>query len=201
MSDKTERATDVVTRPRNYALAWETAARQIGARAFSGLQVRCPACHRSGTLVSKWIPKTPVKPLFVCHTNGNGFFRACPVDKQTAALLRVGVGIARGDIIKTLRMGKAFALFSGGQDSLCLLHYLNSLARSIGKEITALHADTTAGFPEVERYVHRICKELQIRLVTVRPHADYFDLAKRWGIPGVKSRWCCKTLKVAPIRR
>jgi 3'-phosphoadenosine 5'-phosphosulfate sulfotransferase (PAPS reductase)/FAD synthetase len=75
------------------------------------------------------------------------------------------------------------------------------LAQRINKQITALHADTTAGFPEVESYVHDVCRQLNIPLETVRPPNDYFDLAKKWGIPGVKSRWCCKTLKVAPIRR
>lgn len=185
----------------SYEAAWKDAARRIAAKGIFGLLVRCPSCHRTGTLLSKWIKSAPVKPLYVCHTNGNGYFKACSLDKGTAALLRRKVGLTRSDIVKVLRMGKSFVMFSGGKDSLCLLDYLNRLAQSIGREITALHADTTAGFPEVERYVRRTCKVLGVRLVTVRPHANYFDLAKRWGIPGVKSRWCCKTLKIAPIRR
>jgi len=92
-------------------------------------------------------------------------------------------------------------LFSGGKDSLCILEYMRRLGDCAHKEITALHVDTTAGFPEVEEYVKKVCRHLGVKLVTVRPHRDYFELAKKWGIPGVRSRWCCETLKVAPIRR
>jgi len=187
--------------PLKYEIAWGNATKQIAVKAFAGLQVQCPKCHRQGSLISKWVPKTPVKPLFVCHWNGNGSYRKCSINNNDAMSVRGKVGLMRPDILKVLRMGEPFVLFSGGQDSLCLLSYLNNLARGIGKEITALHADTTAGFPEVERYVRRICRTLGVRLVTVRPHANYFDLAKKWGIPGAKSRWCCETLKVAPIRK
>jgi 3'-phosphoadenosine 5'-phosphosulfate sulfotransferase (PAPS reductase)/FAD synthetase len=68
-------------------------------------------------------------------------------------------------------------------------------------EITALHVDTTAGFPEVEEFVRDVCDNLAVPLITLRPERDYFETAKKWGIPGVRSRWCCETLKVAPIRR
>jgi 3'-phosphoadenosine 5'-phosphosulfate sulfotransferase (PAPS reductase)/FAD synthetase len=78
---------------------------------------------------------------------------------------------------------------------------MRSLARKAGLRLTAIHADTTAGFPEVEEYVGSVCRKLGVDLVVVRPERDYFDLAKRWGIPGVRSRWCCETLKIAPIRR
>ena len=84
---------------------------------------------------------------------------------------------------------------------MCLLEYMRRLGDYIGKEITALHVDTTAGFPEVEEYVKVVCKKLKVRLVTVRPNRDYFETAKKWGIPGVRSRWCCETLKVAPMKR
>jgi 3'-phosphoadenosine 5'-phosphosulfate sulfotransferase (PAPS reductase)/FAD synthetase len=75
------------------------------------------------------------------------------------------------------------------------------LCKSQNKELTAIHANTTAGFPEVEGYVRRVCKKLEVPLMVVKPPRDFFDLAKRWGIPGVRSRWCCSTLKVAPMRR
>lgn len=190
-----------IRKPSNYEVEWEAAAKLISTKALHGLAVRCPVCRKRGTLVSKWVQGTPLKPVYVCHANVSGFFKVCALEKEAARAMRSGVALDRSDILKTLRMGKPIVLFSGGQDSLCLLHYINTLARGIGKEIVALHADTTAGFPEVEKYVRRVCRQLDAPLVTVRPHADYFDLAKRWGIPGVKARWCCETLKIAPIRR
>jgi 3'-phosphoadenosine 5'-phosphosulfate sulfotransferase (PAPS reductase)/FAD synthetase len=191
----------MTTNTRGYDAAWEDAVRKISAKKFRGLRITCPKCKKSGTLISKWVKGPPVKPLYVCHTNGNGYFKACHLERQQAIAARAKIEINRNDILKTLRMGTPIALFSGGKDSLCLLHYLSRLAKSIGKEITALHVDTTASFPEVEEYVQTVCSRLDIPLKTVRPPHDYFDLAKRWGIPGVKSRWCCETLKIAPIRR
>jgi 3'-phosphoadenosine 5'-phosphosulfate sulfotransferase (PAPS reductase)/FAD synthetase len=81
------------------------------------------------------------------------------------------------------------------------LEYLRVLYRGQSDGLTALHINTTAGFPEVEEYVERVCEVLGVRLVTVRPDRDFFDTAKRWGIPGVRSRWCCKTLKVMPATK
>jgi 3'-phosphoadenosine 5'-phosphosulfate sulfotransferase (PAPS reductase)/FAD synthetase len=184
-----------------YDAAWEDVAKIIAAKNLQGLRVYCSKCHRSGTLTSKWIKGTPIKPLYISHTNGNGYFKACQLDQEQAKSVRKKINIGRDDVLKLLRMGKGFMLFSGGKDSLCLLEYMRRLADYTGKKITALHVDTTAGFPEVEQYVAKVCKKLNVPLVTLRPHRDYFETAKRWGIPGVRSRWCCNTLKVAPLRR
>jgi 3'-phosphoadenosine 5'-phosphosulfate sulfotransferase (PAPS reductase)/FAD synthetase len=189
------------SRKSGYHAAWDEAARLIAAKNLRGLQVYCSRCHRRGTLTSKWVEKTPVKPLYICHSNGNGYFKACELDQAKAKAARAKIAITRDDVLKLLRVGRPFILFSGGKDSLCLLEYMHRLARHANKEITALHVDTTAGFPEVEEYVQRVCKKLKVPLMTLRPHRDYFETAKRWGIPGVRSRWCCNTLKVAPLRR
>ncbi len=186
---------------RAYEAAWEAAAKQIAAKNLRGLAVRCPRCHRSGTLFSKWVPKTPVKPLYIAHANGNGHFKACLLDKDEANKARKKIRFSYDDVVRTVRLGKPFVLLSGGRDSVCTLEYVRRIAESAGRELTAIHADTTAGFPEVEEYVHDICEKLGVRLVTVRPARNFFDLAKRWGIPGVRSRWCCSTLKIAPIRK
>jgi len=186
---------------RSYEVAWADAAKQIASRALHGLEVRCPSCHRSGTLISKWERGTAIKPLYIVHTNGDGYFKACLLSREDAAAARAKVGIASRDVLKTLRMGKPYVLFSGGRDSLSLLEYMRRLGDRAGVKVTAVHANTTAGFPEVEKYVKRVCKRMRLRLVVVGPPYDYFELAKRWGIPGVKSRWCCETLKIAPIRR
>jgi len=188
-------------RSNGYDAAWEDAARTIATKNLRGLRVYCSRCHRSGTLTSKWVKKTPIKPLYICHTNGNGYFKACQLDEGEAKSARKKIKISRDDVLKLLRMGRAFILFSGGKDSLCILEYMRRLADYANKEITALHVNTTAGFPEVEEYVEQVCVKLGVPLVTVQSHHDYFEIAKKWGIPGVRSRWCCKTLKVAPLQR
>jgi 3'-phosphoadenosine 5'-phosphosulfate sulfotransferase (PAPS reductase)/FAD synthetase len=139
--------------------------------------------------------------LFVIHSDGNGYLDACALNKTDASCARAEIAFTWDDVRKTLCMGKLFVMFSGGKDSLCLLAYMKGLCEQTGKEFVALHADTTAGFPEVELYVEKVCKKLHVPLVTVRPPRGYFELAKRWGIPGVRSRWCCSTLKIAPMRR
>lgn len=184
-----------------YDAAWEQAAREICSAGLRGLNVQCPACHEFGALTSKWEPKTPTKPLFVIHSNGDDRFEACALDKEQADAARGRVRFTGEDVLETFKLGKAFVLFSGGKDSICALWYVNQIAKKAGVQVTALHADTTAGFPEVERYVKEVCQVLAIPLVVVRPPEDYFDLAKRWGVPGFNSRWCCETLKIAPIRR
>jgi len=139
--------------------------------------------------------------VYICHTNGNGYFKACKLGQEEAKAARGKVEIRRDDVLKLLRIGKPFILFSGGKDSLCLLEYMRHLADYANKKVTTLHVDTTAGFPEVEQYVEQVCAKLKVPLVTVRPQHEYFEIAKKWGIPGVRSRWCCETLKVAPLRR
>jgi len=184
-----------------YEGAWRIAANYLALAGLSGLQLACPNCKKNGTLISKWRAKASVKPLYVVHTNGDGYFKACLLKPEQAAAARSKVGLTSRDVLKTLRMGKPYVLFSGGRDSLCLLEYMRRVGEKAGVEVTAVHVDTTAGFPEVEEYVKRVCKRMGLRLVVVSPPYDYFELAKRWGIPGVKSRWCCETLKIAPIRR
>jgi 3'-phosphoadenosine 5'-phosphosulfate sulfotransferase (PAPS reductase)/FAD synthetase len=78
---------------------------------------------------------------------------------------------------------------------------MSELAKVAKRDLTAVHAETTAGFPEVETYVQTVCAQLRVPLAVVHPHRDFFETAKRWGIPSPRSRWCCETLKVAPMRR
>jgi len=80
------------------------------------------------------------------------------------------------------------------------LNTLN-LVKNNGNNIKAIYVDTTCGFPEVERYVKKTCKELSVSLKIVKPEIDYYTLAKEWGIPNFKSRWCCRELKINPIKQ
>jgi len=181
--------------------AWREASRRLSALALPGLQVCCSVCRRRGTLTSRWESGTAVKPLYVLHGNGNSRVKVCRLSGEDARCARRSIGITSKDILKILRVGRPFVLFSGGRDSLCTLEYMRKLGSRARVEITALHVDTTAGFPEVEEFVRDVCDNLAVPLITLRPERDYFETAKKWGIPGVRSRWCCETLKVAPIRR
>jgi len=187
--------------PRAYDLAWEDAVRTIALKRLPGLQVQCPVCERQGTLLSRWVKGSDVKPLYVVHPSDNGHLDACELTREQTAGVRSTIRFTWADVKKTLAMGEIFVMFSGGKDSLCLLAYMQKLCNAAGRKLTAIHANTTAGFPEIEVYVRKVCKKLDIPLVTVKPSNDFFDLAKRWGIPGVRSRWCCSTLKIAPMRR
>lgn len=168
---------------------------------LEGLRTRCPSCKRLGTPVTKWIKSAPIKPLYVFHKNGRNGHNACLLNEAEAEQVRPRINLQRQDIKTLLRNAEPYVLFSGGKDSLCTLDYVRRIASSIRKKVTAIYVDTTAGFPEVTKYVKRVCKRLEVNLEIVRPKSDYFSLAKRWGIPSANSRWCCKELKIRPITR
>jgi 3'-phosphoadenosine 5'-phosphosulfate sulfotransferase (PAPS reductase)/FAD synthetase len=191
---------EVGARMSSYHAAWWAAARGIAQVRLHGLRVACPECGKRGTVFPRWEPRVPEKPLFVLHREGRQV-RACELVDGKVAATRAATRLEQEDVAETLHLGRPFVLFSGGRDSLATLRYVKGLAAEAGLTVTALHVDTTAGFPEVEDYVEQVCDRLKVALVTVKPPEDFFDLAKRWGIPGIRARWCCQTLKVAPIAR
>ncbi len=188
-------------RRRSYDEAWADAALLVASKHLRGLTVTCPACRRKGTAFSKWIKGVREKPLYICHVNRRGCLDACQLKGEQAARVKKQLSIFAEDVVKLIRLGRPFALFSGGKDSLCLVARMCELAKGARRDLTALHAETTAGFPEVESYVQTVCAQLRVPLTVVRPNRDFFETAKRWGIPSPRSRWCCETLKVAPMRR
>jgi 3'-phosphoadenosine 5'-phosphosulfate sulfotransferase (PAPS reductase)/FAD synthetase len=166
---------------------------------LEGLSVRCPRCGQIGFPFPRWIKGPKIKPLYILHKNGDDVAEACLLKKEEAELLRGEVYLEAEDIKTLFRNAKAFVLFSGGRDSLCTLDYSNRIALELGERVTALHIDTTVGFPEVTRYVKKVCKKLEIDLEIVKPQTDFFTLAKEWGIPTHCSRWCCRELKIRPV--
>jgi 3'-phosphoadenosine 5'-phosphosulfate sulfotransferase (PAPS reductase)/FAD synthetase len=166
---------------------------------LEGLQVLCPECKRMGVATPKWVKGGKIKPLHVFHRNGRSEPDICSLDENQAREVRGQVSLQDGDVKSLLRNADAYVLFSGGRDSLCTLDYLATIASSIGREITAIHVDTTAGFPEVTQYVKSVCQQLEVPLVIVKPEIDFFTMAKEWGIPGINSRWCCRELKIRPL--
>jgi phosphoadenosine phosphosulfate reductase len=103
-------------------------------------------------------------------------------------------------IRELIQKNEAVVLFSGGKDSLCTLHLINIIAQRLGKDITAVHADTTVGLPCNINYVKDICNLLKVKLVILKPRKNYFELAKKKGFPTMRSRWCCYELKINPIK-
>lgn len=180
--------------------AYQASLRLLFGAKPTSLRIRCPRCGRHGLVITKWVKGRTVKPVYVLH-GGNGHpVKECRLRKGNEESIRTEVDLSAQDLKKLLADAKTYVLFSGGGDSLCTLLYLREICGNNGHHLTALHVDTTAGFPEVTAYVRRICKRLGVPLQIVRPEREYFDLAKKWGIPGFKARWCCKELKVKPVR-
>lgn len=67
--------------------------------------------------------------------------------------------------------------FSGGKDSLALLH----LARPWLDRITVFFSDTGGVYPHVVEFVHRACADLGAKLVVVK--TDVFEYTAKWGLP------------------
>jgi 3'-phosphoadenosine 5'-phosphosulfate sulfotransferase (PAPS reductase)/FAD synthetase len=124
----------------------------------------------------------------------------CGLEEEEAQQVRSGVKISKSDLAKILNGAKCFVLISGGKDSLATLVYTQKIAEEIGADLRAIHVDTTVGFPEVTKYVRKVCRQLGVRLSIARPENNFFDLAKDWGIPSFRFRWCCRELKIKPVQ-
>jgi phosphoadenosine phosphosulfate reductase len=69
--------------------------------------------------------------------------------------------------------------FSGGKDSLALLH----LAKPYLDKITVFFADSGAVYPHVVDFVHKTCADLGANLVVVKPPISLFDYHEKFGLP------------------
>jgi cysteine desulfurase/selenocysteine lyase len=79
--------------------------------------------------------------------------------------------------------------FSGGKDSTAVLH----LARKAGIE-KAFFIDTGIELPETIEFVESQGVEI------VRKAGDFWQAVERAGPPGKDHRWCCKLLKLTPLK-
>jgi 3'-phosphoadenosine 5'-phosphosulfate sulfotransferase (PAPS reductase)/FAD synthetase len=97
---------------------------------------------------------------------------------------------------------QAFVLFSGGKDSCAALAYTQEVVERVKPKpsLVALHVDTTASLPSSEEFVIEFCKRLEVPLKVVKPATDYFTLARKWGVPRPRARWCCFHLKIKPLK-
>jgi len=173
--------------------------------AFAGinlksLNINCPKCKEKGLIITRWIKGPTLKPIYILHIKREKVREVCELDQGQSNNIRDKVSILESDIKRLLKSRKSFILFSGGKDSLATLVYLKDFAKKDDNDLTAIYVDTTAGLPENTKYVKKVCKYLEVNLKIVRPKVDYFTLAKEWGIPSFKYRWCCRELKIKPIK-
>jgi cysteine desulfurase/selenocysteine lyase len=79
--------------------------------------------------------------------------------------------------------------FSGGKDSTAVLH----IARKAGVT-KAFFIDTGIEFPETVDFVRSQGVEI------VQKAGDFWQAVEKAGPPGKDSRWCCKLLKLHPLK-
>ena len=79
--------------------------------------------------------------------------------------------------------------FSGGKDSTAVLH----IARKAGVT-KAFFIDTGIEFPETIDFVRSQGVEI------IRKGGDFWQAAGKAGPPGKDNRWCCKLLKLHPLK-
>ncbi len=173
--------------------------------AFAGinlksLKVNCPNCKEKGLIATRWIKGPALKPIYILHIKWRKVRKVCELNQEQSNNIRGKVSIFESDIKRLLKSRKSFILFSGGKDSLATLVYLRDIAKQLNSNLTAIYVDTTAGLPENTKYVKKVCRYLEINLKVVRPKVDYFTLVREWGIPSFGYRWCCRELKIKPIK-
>lgn len=163
------------------------------------IKVKCPACKEYGYAISRWLKGPQIKPLYVFHYKSGVLRSICELGESQAFTIRNNIKFSPKDLEKLLETRQGLVLFSGGKDSVATLVYINGIAKSVGKSVTAVFIDTTAGLPENVLYVKKVCKYLKVALKIVSPKVDYFTLLKQWGIPSFGKRWCCRELKIKPV--
>lgn len=178
---------------------WKPIEESLSGIELKGLKVKCPKCNETGIVATRWIKGPSLKPVYILHVKWKKVRKVCALNKEQSTNIRNQVSVFESDIRNLLEKRKPFILFSGGKDSLATLAYLKSIKKKTRKTLTAIYVDTTAGLPENMDYIREVCDYLKVKLEIVRPKVDYFTLAKKWGIPSFKFRWCCRELKIKPI--
>ena len=173
--------------------------------AFSGVNLKglntiCPNCKEMGIVTTRWIKGPKLKPIYILHTKHNKVQKVCELSEEQSKNIRGNVPILECDIKALLKSKKSFVLFSGGKDSLSTLAYLKEIEKKVKSNLTVIYIDTTVGLSENIEYVKEVCDYLKVNIQIVRPKVDYFTLAKRWGIPSYRYRWCCRELKIKPVQ-
>jgi 3'-phosphoadenosine 5'-phosphosulfate sulfotransferase (PAPS reductase)/FAD synthetase len=173
--------------------------KNIRGTSLRSLRITCPQCKEMGLVATRWIKGPAVKPIYILHIKWRRARKVCELSEEQSNNIRGKIPIFESDIKNLLLSRRSYVLFSGGNDSIATLMYLKGIAETAKSDLTAIYVNTTAGLPASKRYVRKVCKYLGVTLEIVKPKIDYFTLAKNWGIPGFKYRWCCRELKIKPI--
>jgi len=90
--------------------------------------------------------------------------------------------------------GKLPLAFSGGKDSLVILH----MTLDINPNIPVIYNNTTVEFPETLQYVKKLQEEWAINMHVTSNSFSFFQMTKERGWAGHEDRWCCKPFKEEP---
>jgi len=84
--------------------------------------------------------------------------------------------------------GKLPLAFSGGKDSLAVLH----IALDINPSIPVIYNNTTVEFPETLQYVKKLREEWTINMHIIKNDCSFFQMVKERGWATHENRWCCR---------
>ena len=93
---------------------------------------------------------------------------------------------------------KIIVSFSGGKDSqACLIQAV----RQYGVDRTkAVFCDTGWEHPDTYQHIHNICRQLGVKLTTLKSKYDFVSLAEyKKRFPSTKARFCTSELKMKPM--
>ena len=100
------------------------------------------------------------------------------------------------------RYRRVYVMFSGGKDSLVALDLAAQIFKPNEMKIVFIEVTGNTDKCNIE-YVHRIYNKhfSDYDLIHVKPPYDFYEVMIKWGIPGLKARWCMDKYKIQPLRR
>lgn len=103
---------------------------------------------------------------------------------------------AREIIVKANKIfsGNLLLAFSGGKDSLAVLH----IALDVNPNIPVVYNNTTVEFPETLQYVNMLQSKWELNLHVTNCTLSLFSMVKEKGWATHENRWCCKPYKEEP---
>jgi len=98
--------------------------------------------------------------------------------------------------------------FSGGKNSLIVLHIVKNVADELDKDFKVHFCNTTVEYKETVDYVHWLAKQWGLELYELRPKKGitFWKILEKWGLPNYQRALygepkCCYWLKVEPVVR
>jgi len=93
--------------------------------------------------------------------------------------------------------GNLAVAFSGGKDSLVMLH----IVLRENPDIPVVYNNTTVEFPETLQYVRKLHKEWGFDLHVTKCEVPFLKAVRTRGWATHEDRWCCKPYKDRPARK